>query len=308
MADVPTVDTVVESAESQINSEQGDINTLNTENEATPEQKQEQTIQNLKKKLKLKVDGEEIEEEIDLANEEELVRRLQKAKAFDKRAGEFTGFKKNVENFFNELKSNPFEVLQNLGFNVDEMSEQHLTKKVEELKKSPQQLEQEKMQKELETLRKEKEDATKRAEQAEMEKLRNQQAAEIETDIVTALKASTTSLPESPFVISRIAQSMLLAMKKGYHNVTAKDVIPVVEKQFKDELQQIFGKLPEEILEQLIGNPNIERLRKHRIKRKQESQTKTANQISKDVGKTSTNDKKPEKKISYKDFFKVHDD
>ena len=46
----------------------------------------------LKKKLKLKVDGQEIEEEVDFNDEEGLKKHLQKSKAFDKRLKEFSTY------------------------------------------------------------------------------------------------------------------------------------------------------------------------------------------------------------------------
>ena len=52
--------------------------------QSSGEQAQAQVTPQLKK-FKLKVDGEEFEEELDLSNEAELVKRLQLAKAAEKR-------------------------------------------------------------------------------------------------------------------------------------------------------------------------------------------------------------------------------
>lgn len=257
----------------------------------------------LKKVLKLKVDGQEIEETLDFNDEEGLKKHLQKSKAFDKRLKEFSTYKSQVEQMLEMLQSDPEALLEKMGINVDELSEKRLTKKIEEMKKSPEQIEREKMEKELEDLRKEKKKAEEERQKAELERMRNEQAQQIETDISSALDDAKSILPKkNPLVMQRIAQTMLMAMQNGYPEVTAKDVIPLVEKQWKTELNEFFSVVPEEVLEQLVGKENIDRHRKKRIATKPKVQTTTANQIAKDTGAKKEQDK-PQEKLSYKDFF-----
>lgn len=273
--------------------------------EVQAEQKaKEQAVQNLKKKLKLKVDGEEFEEEIDFGNEEDLKKRLQKARAFDKRSQELSSFKGQVDEFLKQLQADPEAILEKLGLNVDEMSEKRLRRKVEELEKSPEQLEREKMQKELETLRQEKERIQKEREAAEMERMRNETAKQIEDDILGALEDTKSILPkQNPEIIHRIARAMYFAMQNGFPQVTAKDVVPVVEKQYREELGNLFGAVPEDILEDLIGKPNLDRLRKKRISA-QRVKTQTAKQIVKDSG-IRAEEEKPKERKRIKDFFRA---
>lgn len=257
----------------------------------------------LKKKLKLKVDGQEIEEEIDFNDDEGLKKHLQKSKAFDKRLKEFSTYKSQVEQMLEMLQSDPEALLEKMGINVDELSEKRLTKKIEEMKKSPEQIEREKMEKELEDLRKEKKRAEEDKQKAELERMRNEQAQQIETDISSALDDAKSILPKkNPLVMQRIAQTMLMAMQNGYPEVSAKDVIPLVEKQWKTELNEFFSIVPEEVLEQLVGKDNIDRHRKKRIASKPKVQTTTANQIAKDTG-MKKEEPKEQQKQSYKDFF-----
>jgi len=61
----------------------------------------------LKKKLKLKVDGQEIEEEVDLGDDEYLKRELQKSKAFDKRVKEHAAYKSQVDQLLQMLQNDP---------------------------------------------------------------------------------------------------------------------------------------------------------------------------------------------------------
>ena len=82
----------------------------------TPEQK---AIEKLERSFKLKVNGKEIEEKIDLNNEAELVKRLQLAKAAQEAFQGQAASKKQLEQmnaemneFLHRLKSNPLEILK----------------------------------------------------------------------------------------------------------------------------------------------------------------------------------------------------
>ncbi len=265
--------------------------------------------QSLKKKLKLKVDGQEFEEEVDLNDEAYLVKELQKSKAFDKRMQEYAGFRKQVEAFMKEFKENPEGLLEKMGANVDELAEKRLRRRVEEMEKSPEQLERERMAKELEDLRAEKKRIQEEKEQAEMEKLRNQHAMELERDIKTALEESNTVLPKkSPLVMHRIGQALFLAMKNGYPNVKVKDVIPIVEKQFKQELSDLFSVMPEDTIEALVGKEPLHKWRKSLIAKNRAN--KNAPEVPnkpriEDTGSSKPSESKAEPK-SYKDYFKFN--
>lgn len=263
----------------------------------------------LKKKLKLKVDGEEIEKEINFEDDEDLKKHFQKSLAFDKRTKEFSGFKNQVDELLKQLKENPEALLEKMGYDVDGMAEKRLARKLEELEKSPEQLEREKMNKELEELRKAKQDADKENERIHMEKLRNQAATEIENEIQSALDSTKTKLPKNnPHVLEKIAKSMVFAMNNGYPNVTVKDVIPIVEKQWQDELRSYFDTSAEDMIEELVGKTNIDRMRKKRLANR--ANTKTATQTVKDTGRKNKDadrdDDKPKK--SYKQLFSYHDE
>lgn len=261
----------------------------------------------LKKRLKLKIDGQEIEEEIDFNDDDGLKRHLQKSKAFDKRVKEFTGFKSQVDQFFQQLQQDPEAILEQLGFNVDDLATKRLQRKVEEMQKSPEQLEKEKMAKELETLRKEKEALKKAQEDAQMESLRNQQAAEIENSISSALDDSKSRLPKNnPKVMAMIAQNMLMAIENGYNDVTVSDIIPIVERQWKDELRSYFDTSSEDLIEELVGKGNLDRLRKKRLSKRPKAaeQMVPVNKQILDTGSAKPKEEAPKVKKTYRDFFR----
>ena len=266
-----------------------------------------QEAQVLKKKLKLKVDGEEFEEEIDWNNEEDLKKHYQKSKAFDKRVKEFTGYKSQVEQLLHMLENDPEALLEKMGKNVDYMAEKRLQRKIEEMKKSPEQLDREKMEKELQELKAEKKKALEDQQKAEEENLRNKTANEIENEIMSALDDARSILPKkNPLVLQRISAAMLLAIKNGYPQVSVKDVIPLVEKQWKQELNEFFGVTSEEALEQLVGKANLDKYRKSKVSQKRVANTTTAKQLVKDSG-TSTKQKEEPKRKDFKSVFNFRD-
>jgi hypothetical protein len=261
--------------------------------------------QQLKKKLMLKVDGQEYEEEIDFNDEENLKKHLQKSKAFDKRLQEFSSYKSQVDQLLKMLEEDPESVLEKMGKDVDSLAEKRLSRKIEEMKKSPEQLDKEKMENELKELREEKKKAKESADKSELERMRNEQAQQIESDISSALDSAKSILPKkNPMVLQRISATMLLAMQNGYKDVTAKDVIPLVEKQWREELNQFFSVLPEDTIEHLVGKSNLDRVRKTRVAQKK-VQTTTAKQLTaqSSPGNKDESDQ-PKQKMRMKDFFR----
>lgn len=272
--------------------------------EESEESEKDKEIKELRKKLKLKVHGKEIEKELDWNDEDSIKRELQKSAAFDKVSQDFSQMKKQVGSFIQRLQENPGAVLAEMGLDVDKLSENHLQQRVEDMKKTPEEREKEEMRKQIEDYKQKLEAQEKARQEAEIEQMRNQYATEIESDITSALDSGKTTLPKSPLVIKRVAETMMLAMQQGFHDVSAADVLPVVEKQFKNELQEMFGVLPEDTLEALIGKNNLDRIRKKRVK-KRNVQTKTARQVSKETGKVTQPEveEQPKENRKFTDVF-----
>lgn len=285
-----------ESAEDQIDAAAADGKISKTE------------AQQLKKTLKIKVDGKDLEETIDFNDDEALKRYIQKSKAFDKRNNEFVSYKAQVDKLMEMLEKDPESVMEKLGHNMDDMSEKRLSRKIEEMKKSPEQVEREKMEKELNELKKEKKLIQEEKEKAQMEQMRNETAQQIENEIADALGSTKSILPtKNPVVLQRIAQTMLMAMNNGYPQVTAKDVIPLVEKQWQQELNEFFSVTPEETLERLVGKANLDRYRKKKVAASSpKGQTTTAKQIGRDTGtpkKAEDAEYKPKSAAKFRKFF-----
>jgi hypothetical protein len=164
------------------------------------------------------------------------------------------------------------------------------------------------MEKELADLRAEKKRIEEEKLNAEMERMRNEHAIKIETDIKEALDSHQTVLPKrNKTIITRIGQAMFLAMKNGYPEVTAKDVIPFVEKQYKAELQELFSVLPEDTIEAIIGKEPLNRWRKSLVsKAKSPTPVPTKPKIEDTGTRKATKEDDGGNKISYSDFFKLN--
>jgi hypothetical protein len=160
------------------------------------------------------------------------------------------------------LKENPDDILEKMGIDVDEWAEKRLTKKLEHMKKSPEQIKNEEMQSELEALRLEKKTADEAREQSEHERLKGQAMMQITEEISGALDKSKSFLPRKPKILQRVAETMVFAIKNGFPEVTAADVIPIVEKQFEQEMNELFGDAPESVIERLAGKGALDRYRK----------------------------------------------
>jgi hypothetical protein len=260
-------------------------------------------VQNLIKEFQLKVNGKVINKQIDLSDENNLRNELQLAAAARQSMQEAANLKKMYEKEVGRLRQNPWEVLQELGLDPDELAELRIQQRIEEMKKSPEQLEKERIQLELQSAREEARRLKEERDATQFEQLKEQAAAQIESEIEQALDSHKT-LPKSRHIVKRIADSMLWAMNNGFDDVSAEDVMPLVEKEWRDEMSRLMDDSPEDILEQLIGQRNIERLRAKRLNAMNTSNIKTASSVKSTAGSVQKKDDAPKQKIKQRDFFR----
>ncbi len=255
-----------------------------------------------KLKKKLKVGGKEIE-----VDEDELVKRAQMGYSAEEKWQEAAKMKKQLEGFINLLQQDPASALEKMGFNVDELAEKRIQQRIEEMRKSPEQIKQEQVERELAQLKAEREQERDEAQKREMVRLQEHFAVEIENDISSALDNNTLGLPKSPYVVKRIADTMILAMKHGYKDVKAKDVLPIVQEEIRKELSDMYQASPDEVFEQLVGKDRLTKYRRGKIK-KPAAKTASASDVkptgAKEIRQT-TDDRTPKEKTKARDFFKT---
>jgi len=268
----------------------------------------EKEIQNMVRSFELKVNGKTYNKELDLNDHEAVKAELQKALAGQMSMQRAAELERVYGEEVSRLKADPFAVLEELGLNPDELAELRIQQRIEEMKKSPEQVAREEMQRELESARAKLKEQEERAKQAEMDKMQQEIARELDNEITTALDAHTT-LAASPFIVKRVADTMLWAMTPenegggGYSDIKAADVLDTVEAEIKKELNSMMSQLPEEVMEAYIGQKNLDRLRQKRISKVQE--TKNLSNAKKETTKPKKEEVKREK-ISLDSFMSNH--
>jgi hypothetical protein len=293
-----TTDTVEGSKTNEV-----DLDAVARGEEATTEQAATEEVKELKKKLKLKVRGKEREEEIDFNDEDKLRKMLEKAYGADETFQEASKTRKQMEAFAKLLQEDPVEALKHFGHDVDAIAQKYLESRIEEMQKSPEQLELEKLRKEVEKERKMREKIEQERVEAQKSQIEQEYARKLDDEISVSL--AKANLPKSPYVVKRIAESLMIALQKGYTDVSVADVLPVVDKQIKSELREFFGALPEDVFDQILGNDTVNKLRKNRV-----AKAKTAPITASSVKPTGMSEAlkaeatKKEEKVSSRDFFK----
>ena len=238
------------------------------ETEQAPEPTKEE-IKALKKKFDLKVNNKTKSVELDLNNDSEIQKYLEKALGADEKFQEAASIRKQMEGLINELKTNPIALLKHpeLGIDLMKLAEEVMSQELEELQLTPEQ----KRIRELESALKEREEKEKKAQEERdamnKAKLEQEAAISLNEDIIDALQNST--LPKSPFVVRRIVDTLLSAMEEGHTDVKVKDIIPFVEQTILGDLNQLFESAPDDtfdkVMESVIGKKNLDKYRKKQV-------------------------------------------
>ena len=93
-------------------------------------------------------------------------------------------------------------------------------------------------------------------------------------------------------------------MNNGFEDVSAEDVMPLVEREWRDEMSRLMDDSPEDVLEQLIGQRNIERLRAKRLNAMNSSNAKTAASIKSTAASVQKQEDQKREKIKQREFFR----
>ena len=267
--------------------------------EAIEDGASDQEVQELIETFHLKVNGREKAVTLDWNNKDDIVRRLQMAEAGQEAMQYASERDHQIETALNAWQNNPEEFLAELGIDPDEWAERRLESKIRELQKSPEQIAQEEREQELEALRERVREQEEAQRDFEFQQLQQQHEVDLDRQITDALSA-TTELPKTPYVVKRVADAMLDAMRMGRTDIEVQDVIPSVVNGINSELQELFDAMPDKVLEQYLGNKTIDRLRKQRLSK---MQPRGLSGI-KDSGKAPKEQTMRERKQSIRDFLK----
>ena len=258
------------------------------------------------KKLKLKFNGKEIEEdlpfEIDEAHADWLAKQRQKAMLADHKANEYSQLEREIGAFIQELRKNPKKALSNpaIGLDIKQFAAEILQEEIEQAQKTPEQIKEEALQRELEELKAERAREKEEMNARELERLTEREYERYDNLMSSAIESS--DLPKSPYVVKKMTEYLMMGIENGI-DVEPKDVIPLIREEIQNDIQEMFQVMPAEVIEQILGKSNIEKLRKKRVANAKAPIPVKAS--VKDVGAQKKEEKKEEKKQTLRDFFGV---
>lgn len=257
------------------------------------------------RKLKLKVDGEEFEEEFDPNDDEYMTRQFQMAKVAQKRMNDFASLQKEVVAFVQELKKNPRKALSDpaIGLDVKQLAAQIIEEEIAESKKSPEQIEREKLQAELQAMKDDREREKQESQAKEYERLVAQTEQQYDIQIDAALQK--TDLPKEDYVVKKIADYLYVGLKAG-KDVSVDDVLPLVREEIINDLNHLINVLPDDELDKFVGKAIQDRMRKKNVAKAKATKTAVGANKAPDVAKKSGESKKKDgPKKTFKEYFGV---
>lgn len=265
--DTGSMDTGAESS-APVENENQDV--VNESEEQGQEQKEAaKEVQQLKKKLKLKVDGEEIEDEIDFNDEEGLKRKLQLSYAAKKRMEEAKAAKAKAFEIIKAFEEDPSNVFKKLGSKGREAAERYLLEQIQEEMLDPKEKELRDLKKFKEEIEKERETAKEAAKRKELEAQEAKYAEDFQKTIISALDKS--GLPKSPESIKRMAQLMSKNLELGLE-LTPEELAHEVKNDLQGMLKSLIKEASGDQLVAMFGEDIANRIRKYDIQKLQEKQ------------------------------------
>lgn len=278
--------------------------------EAAAEGASKEEIKQMIKEFNLKVNGKDVKAKLDLNDEEAVKRELQKAYAFNDVSQENAKIKKALSDKIATWKNDPEQMLTDLGFNPLEFSERTLEKEVQRSKMSPEQVENERIKAELQSY-KEREERIKSQLQAQEESRKDQEAMSVlKAEINDALSKHDTLKPNQ-YTERRVAD--LLAYYSDikdedgnfrYPNVTAEQVLPVLEREIEREFSTILENVPDAAIERFLSKKVMDRISPKPAPKAvpKKALPSTPTQV-KNAGNASSIQKKDDKPKSFEDMM-----
>lgn len=261
--DAPIEDNVEETPENEENPEvavSGDEPELNAEDLEEAKEEVKDTL----KKLNIKVDGKEIEREIDLADEAELIKILQMAEMSQSRAQEAAELRKNdmtrnaqLEEFLDTLKSNPEVILEQMGIDVLDFAGEIANREVKKMEMTPEELELAELREELTKIKENEAKAKEESETREMEALRDKYALDYEKNLLDSI--AEHELPNSPHIINQMVNMVTVAHENGI-DLNFSDVAPLVKEEYESDMRNRISGLSADDLVALLSDDKLSNL------------------------------------------------
>ncbi len=226
------------------------------------------------KSLKLKIDGNEVDEALPFEmddtpeNREYMQRHIQMSKMGSKRAQEAADLRKQVDgirDYLSQAKGNKTKLrslIKELGGDEKELAAAIIEEEIANSQKSPEQLQREQLENELKELKEQREREKQEFSARELERLQNQEMERYDVLVSQALEKS--ELPKKPGVVRKMADYMLLALENGI-DLTPNEVAEIVKQELFGDMQEIMSALGEDKVESFVGKEMLGKIRKKNI-------------------------------------------
>ena len=256
-------------------------------------QEEQKQVQSMLRKLKLKVDGEEIEEDYDLGNEAQLIKDLQLARAAKKRMAEANEAKRKAYEIAQEFENNPGSILERLGDKGYEAAEQLLLKMIQRKMMTPEQRELNDTRARLERYEAQEKAQKERIENEQREAMESKIAQEYQTKIISALEKA--GLPRTPKMAVRMAELLKQNLALGL-DLTPDELAEEAKKETLGYLSALSKDATAEQLLNLIGKDNYKKLNKwqmEQLKQKQFGKENPSKSLTQSSYKSRSGSNKP---------------
>lgn len=254
--EAPSVEPV-DGQELESESQSTDTNEEEKQTEATK-------TQSLIRKLKLKVDGQEIEEDYDLSNEEQLIRDIQLARAAKKRLAEAQEEKRKAYEIAKQFDQDPETLLRRLGPKGYELAEKILIEKMQDEAMTEEERAYLKMKTEFEALKKEKEERDLSEKQRVEQEQDFKVAQQMQATIIDALKKA--GAPSSPKAVQRMAQIFKNNLAIGL-DLDVNDLAMEYKKEFLSDTTSILKDMTTEQMLEYLGEAKMKEIREMDFRR-----------------------------------------
>lgn len=225
----------------------------------------------LTKKLKIKIDQQEYDEELPFEVDENnkaqvdyLKRHLQMSKAAAKRMQEASLTRKQAEQFIQVLQNDPMKVLSDPRVMGNEkfqaIAEQFLAKKLQEQMLSPEDRKRIEMEEKLRNYEEQEKKLREDAEHKQIQQLEEHYAQQYQKTIMTALQ--TSNLPKNPFTVRRMAELMQKNLQHGL-DLEPQHLAQLVREDYQKELVSLIGSSEADQIISMFGDDITNKIRKH---------------------------------------------
>lgn len=216
----------------------------------------------VKKQYQMIVDGQT--ESVELGDED-IIKAYQKGKSADKRFQEAAQLKKQMESFIEASKSNPEELLAQLGVNVDEFILSKLQKEIEQsmkveedAKKTPEQRRIEELERKLSERESLEEQRVRQLREAEEKRIEDEVHAKLDNDLTNFLeKQGFGKEKPTPRLIARIVEQMQAEFIASQKMITPDEAFNRLQSSYIEDFKEALLNIPEDILFGKLLNDDI---------------------------------------------------